>query len=182
MTMKNERECKDVILAMDVASCKTGYAIYQPGKMTITGTWKLNRKKWRKDLFEKIDGTIEKYGVTKIVAEDIFKSKDERMKSAYEVLAQCRGIVECVAEFWDITEIAFIRPITVKQHMWGMRYNEQRSQQLPREKQKEMMIRAVTRLGYKLENDKADDEADAIGLLITYLEGDRYRIQHQTTR
>lgn len=31
------------------------------------------------------------------------------------------------------------------------------------------MIEAVTKLGYQLEKPMADDEADAIGILLTYL-------------
>jgi Holliday junction resolvasome RuvABC endonuclease subunit len=171
--MINKKVCEDVILALDVASRKTGYAIYKNGKIIKSGTWKLGVK-WRKDLFEKIDYAIEDHNVTEIIAEDIYKSDDNRYQSAYRVLSQCSGIVECVAEFWSLPKLSYIRPIGVKQHMWNMRYG----QKITREEQKERMIRAVIKLGYELENDKADDEADAIGLLITYLETYKYPIRH----
>ena len=40
------------------------------------------------------------------------------------------------------------------------------------------MIKRIKKLGYSLEKDNADDEADAIGLLITYLNNHNYIVKH----
>jgi hypothetical protein len=61
----------------------------------------------------------------------------------------------------------------VKQHIWGRSHNS------TREQEKRAMIMAITKdYGYTLENLNADDEADAIGLLITYLDNMDYKIEH----
>jgi Holliday junction resolvasome RuvABC endonuclease subunit len=155
---------KETILALDTASRYTGYAVYRNGSVEKSGTWKLSRQSNFLDLSDLIEETIETYGITLIVAEDIFQDKDVRKIGAFGVLSECRGIVKRAAQKYKLT-VEFITPIKVKQRIWGMRHG----QNLTSKKQKEMMIRAVTGLGYKLESDNADDEADAIGLLLTYM-------------
>ena len=40
------------------------------------------------------------------------------------------------------------------------------------------MINRVKKLGYELETDKSDDEADAIGIMITYLDDKSLPVTH----
>jgi Holliday junction resolvasome RuvABC endonuclease subunit len=156
---------KKTVLALDTASRYTGYAIWRNGSIEKSGTWKLNRNECMFDLYDRITKTIEEYGITLIVAEDIFQDKDVRKYRAFGVLSECRGVVKCAAQEYRLT-VEFISPIKVKQHIWGM----WRGRNLTRDEQKDRMIRVITRRGYKLESDNADDEADAIGLLLTYMD------------
>ncbi len=165
--MENNR----VILSLDLASRKTGFAIYDNDKIIKSGTWGLKCKERYADLYRNLVATIEKYKINKIVAEDIYK--DDSKKDAYERLAECRGVAECVSQLCKL-EISFITPISIKQHIYGLRYKER----LTRKEQKQRMINKITRLGYKLQHSKADDEADAIGLLITYLDNHKIPIKH----
>ena len=56
---------------------------------------------------------------------------------------------------------------------------------MSRTEQKARMVRAVQRLGYKLETDHngnpSNDHADAIGILITYLNGKHIPVTHPST-
>ena len=169
--MKNEKEFKGAVLALDIASRKTGFAIFRNNKIEKSGTWKLNQDAKFHDLYSKVREYIKEYKVTTIIVEDIFK--DNRKQAAFNTLSQCRGVIMAAAESKRLT-VTPISPIRIKQHVWNMRYN----QNLSREKQKEAMIRAVKKLGYTLESDNADDEADAIGLMITYIEDNFYTINH----
>lgn len=164
-------------LSLDVASYKTGVAVYENGKITQSGTWRLKRLTRFADLYEKIKTIIERCNIEQIVVEDIFKSKDQKQKNAFEVLAECRGIIELISQQLNLP-VTFINPIAIKQYMWNFRYN----QELTRQQQKERMIKAVCKLGYKLESSNADDEADAIGLLITHIEGNSYTIHNHSSR
>ena len=150
---------KNSIIALDTAT-KTGYAIYNNGKIIKSGTWKFSEKEREKELFLRLKRTIEKYSVAMIVAEDVFKGK----KSAYDVLCELRGIVRAVAQIYKLPEIEYIPPVRAQIFMWGRRCGKDYKRT---EKQK--MIEAVTKLGYQLEKPMADDEADAIGILLTYL-------------
>jgi Holliday junction resolvasome RuvABC endonuclease subunit len=172
-----KKEHKGVVLALDTSSSKTGYAIYDRGNIKKSGTWKLKRRICFAELYNVISKTIEKYNVTHIIAEDIFKDKNTQKQSGFQVLAECRGIVECVAQLHNLP-VLFITPIRVKQYIWNMRTG----QKLTTIQHKEAMIRAITRKGYTLEDDNADDEADAIGLLITYLETGGYHIEHPSQK
>lgn len=167
----NKTEYNGTILSLDTASRKTGYAIYENGKIVKSGTWILKPNVRFADLYNHIVEAINKHNVTKIIAEDIFK--DDSKPNAYEVLAECRGVVECVSQLYKLP-ISFIRPIAIKQHMYGIQYKSEKSKNA----NKELMIKRIKKLGYSLEKENADDEADAIGLLITYLDNHNYIIKH----
>ncbi|MDR0976512.1 MAG: hypothetical protein LBL78_01970 [Prevotellaceae bacterium] len=172
--MYNKTETTEVILALDTASAKTGYAVYKDGYIIDSGTWTLKRSIRFADLARQINLTIKEYGVTQIVAENVFKDKDAQKSSAFKILLKCQGVVECVAQSHKLEETVFIQAVAVKQYMWH--YNTYSN--LTRDQQKARMIKCVQHLGYELEHDKADDEADAIGLLITYIDTKGYTIHH----
>lgn len=150
---------KDSIIALDTAT-KTGYAIYSNGKIIKSGTWKFSEKEREKELFLRLKRTVERYGVTMITAEDVFKGE----KTAYNVLCELRGVVRAVAQIYKLPEIVYIPPVRAQIFMWGRRCGIDY-----KGTEKRKMIEAVTRLGYQLEKPTADDEADAIGILLTYL-------------
>lgn len=167
-----------VILALDTASKVTGWAVCKNDVLINSGAWKLKQGKEFADLLNKINAVIKKYNVTKIVAEDIFKDIDVKKQHAFEVLAECRGIVLCSSQLNNLP-IAFISPIAVKTHVLGIRYKKmnQAEKQEARKRQKLAMINHVQKLGYKL-NSSTDDEADAIGVWVAYLESSGYVITH----
>lgn len=174
--MQRITDTKATILALDTATT-TGYAIYKNGKIIEHGIWKLNILDRYKQLYAQLTKTIRKYHVTTIVAEDIFKSKDQRLISAYQVLAELRGVIELVAQRNNLG-LSFLNPLIVKSRMIpSFSYKTKGT----RADQKKAMINAITRLGYVLNTTK-DDEADAIGILITYVEGMRYQLQHPSQR
>ena len=168
--MFNRTKYNGAILALDTASAKTGYAIYSNDKIIKSGTWSLKPKIRFADLYNKISNAITKYNITQMVVEDIFK--DDSKKNAYEVLAECRGVVECIAQLNELP-VFFIRPMVIKRHICNIRYNPAKEYDY-----KQIMIDRITKLGYKLENQKANDEADAIGLLITYIDTHKYSLVH----
>lgn len=161
------------ILALDQASAKTGYAIYKNGQIVKSGTWKLKQDYRFADLSDRLDVAITKYDITQIVAEDIYKDADVRKDKAFMVLAECRGIVKMMSQYYNLPAVVFISPIRAKQYTWGM---APRHSGMERKEQKACMIRAVQRKGFTLKNDRADDEADAIGILLTYLSNHDYTI------
>jgi Holliday junction resolvasome RuvABC endonuclease subunit len=168
--MSTEYNDDRTILALDVASSKTGYAIYVNGKIEDSGTWRL--KEWPRyaDLYEKIDSAIREYRIEEIVAEDIFYDGDPATKHLFQVLAECRGVLRCAAQQHNLS-VTFISPVRIKQHIWDMKYKKK---PLSRTEQKKRMVAAVKDMGYSLKGDKAYDEADAIGLLIAYIERGEY--------
>ncbi len=168
-----------VILSLDTAE-STGYAIYQGGEIVIHGVWKLPKEKKQSALFDRLEHTVATYGITHIVAEDIFCAftTDEKQYrknvSVYGGLSQLRGIIEAVAQRHNLV-FNVIQPVKVKEYMWNARFYDLRGKpkNISREEQKQKMIKAVAALGYELmqtkEGDESDDEADAIGILITYV-------------
>lgn len=176
------------ILALDTASYATGYAIYKDGTITESGTIKLkgrgesDQEKTQgrlTQLFLKVNALIEKHNINQLVAEDIFKDSDPRKQSAWEVLGACRGIIIACDALHQLPPIKFINPCIVKREIWGYTYSRKN---LTREEQKERMCRAVERLGYQLKTDrngnKDNDQADAIGILITYLKTHNIPVRH----
>ena len=176
MTDFRTKEFNGTILALDTASKKTGYAVYKKGRIIKSGTWKLKPEKKYSMLLDKLEQTIKRYGITLIVAEDIYQSKDKR--NAYEILCKCQCIVEIMSERYNIPLSTGFNPIRVKQHIWRYNPYNEIHKKLTRTEHKERMIKAITNLGYKLETENADDEADAIGLLITYVGSYKYEMMH----
>jgi Holliday junction resolvasome RuvABC endonuclease subunit len=185
--MTEKKEYEGTLLALDMASGTTGYAIFQNGYIKASGIWKFRKIEGYNnfgDLTGKITAAIEKYDITQIVAEDIYKSRDEKLQNAHEVLLQCQAIAISTSQICEVP-IYFISPITVKQHMINLtgtyRKLTDKERAERRKRQKAAMIREVQKLGYILNSDK-DDEADAIGLLITYLETGGYHIEHPSQK
>lgn len=152
-----------------MASHKTGYAIYQNGEIVKHGAWKINQLS---DLESKITTALTKYQIAQIVAEDIYKSQDTRLQSAFGVLSKCHGVLNLISEKTQ-TPISLIDPRRAKRKMRGYTTANAIHRIMPRSEQKARMCKAVERLGYKLDTDrngnKDNDQADAIGILITYL-------------
>ena len=77
-----KKEYEGILLALDTASRRTGYAIFQNGEVIKSGTWKLKEKSRFADLLQNIAQTLSTYHSTHIVPEDIFKSKEPQTTSA----------------------------------------------------------------------------------------------------
>jgi Holliday junction resolvasome RuvABC endonuclease subunit len=173
--MKEKTNYKGTLLALDVASRVTGYAIFRDGTKIASDIWRLKKIGDLHDfggLTEKLTATVKKYGITEIVAEDIFRDKDKKLQDAFYILAQCQAITISVSQLNKLP-ISFISPLAVKAHMNCLRgvYHKltEKEKQERRAKEKAAMIKEVQRLGYILNSGK-DDEADAIGVGITHLE------------
>ncbi|MDR0750487.1 MAG: hypothetical protein LBF62_13090 [Tannerellaceae bacterium] len=173
----NQKNYNGTILALDVASKKTGYAIYEEGEIFKHGTWKLSKDEYCGSLASNVEKFIKEYGITLIVVEDIFRDKDVRKDKSFQILSECRGAVQAIAD-WHNIPVTAIEPVRVKRKIWGYNPSREYYRNLTRPEHKQRMILAVQILGYGLENDRADDEADAIGLMITYLDIYRYLITH----
>lgn len=169
------------ILALDTASRKTGFAVYKDGKITNHGAWKIDSRKPYSDLADKIATAIIKHEVTAIVAEDIYKSKDARLQSAFDVLSRCHGVLHLISERAQIP-LALVDPRKAKREMWGYTTARADYRTMTRAEHKARMCRAVERFGYQLKTDrngnKDNDEADAIAILITYLTVNKLPVSH----
>lgn len=161
------------ILSIDGAT-KTGYAIYKDGRITEHGT-----KRFRKETrcceygcwLEKI---IKEKGVTHIVAENIYREHTQTKDAAFQVLANLQGVLVYISGCYNVP-VTFYDPLFVKSKIiptvWGKQHT--------RTEDKERMIGCVTnRYGYSLADSKADDEADAIGIMITYLLANNLPVTH----
>ena len=169
------------VLALDTASRTTGYAIYKDGKIIAHGAWKIDQSKPFSDLADKIISALTKYGVTQIVAEDIYKSQDKRLQSAFDKLSKCHGVLNLISER-TATPLTLIDPRRAKREMWGYTTARHSHKTMSRAEQKARMIRAVERLGYILSTDrngnKSHHQADAIGIVITYLRAHKLPVMH----
>lgn len=170
-----------IIISLDTASKKTGYAIYKNGTIITHGAWKIDQLRPFSDLERKINTTIAKYGATVIVAEDIYKSQDTRLQSAFDALSKCHGILHLISEKTQIP-LTLIDPRRAKRKMWGYTTARADHRTMTRQEQKQRMCKAVERLGYQLKTDrngnKDNDQADAIGILITYLTAHNLPVTH----
>lgn len=158
-----------VVLAIDGAT-KCGYAIWRNGVIVESGTKQFNRKKRLTDYYHWLIEVIGEWEVTEIVAENIYREHNHLLDKTLIALAKMQGVVEMVSEECGITS-KFINPLAVKYYMInGTTCN--------RAEDKQRMINRVTHLGYTLESEKADDEADAIGIMLTYLDDKNLPITH----
>ena len=158
---------KDNILALDTASRKTGYAIYKDGKILDSGVWVLKPNENFLDLYRHIRNAVKTYDINVILAEDVFKV--ENKTNAYEVLCECRGIVQLCAQQLKLQETRFISPLRVKQMIWDYNPKAKKTHRnFTRTQQKNIMIRFIKNMGYMSQDNTSDDEADAIGLLIAF--------------
>jgi Holliday junction resolvasome RuvABC endonuclease subunit len=168
----------EAFLALDAASRKTGFAIYKDGVIAESGTWHLNPKEKWVDLENRIREVIRKYEITLIVAEDIFKNKDARHNTGYDVLCKCHGVLELISQYYYVP-IQLMHSYDMKAHIW----NKSRFVKVDPKERKERTIRVITnRYGYTLEHPNADDEADALGIAITHIELHNYEIKHPNTQ
>lgn len=177
--VKKKKPINQRILALDAASKHTGYAIMIGNKVIKSGTWDLKPKTKYADLYSRIEQTIKQYDIDTIAVEDIFNQYDAKYyenlpkysRSTYQVLCMVRGVIAAVAEINDIPLSAYV-PLHIKNKLWG--YNGGYS----RDKQKERMIKVVTDMGYQLEQPTADDEADAIAVLIYHCRTNNVELHH----
>lgn len=178
-TNKTKEENK-IILAIDGAT-KTGWALYTNGKITAHGTKQFKKETRESQYGNWLETMITKYGITNIVAEDIYRQQDRTRDKAFQVLANLQGVLNYMVQTHKV-EPYYISPISVKNHMnitppfRKLQSDEEKQRQ--RVLNKTRMINRVKQLGYVLENDKADDEADAIGILISYLEIYELPVKH----
>lgn len=161
-----------VILSVDAAQ-KTGWAIYKNGRIIEHGTKQLKRTSKFGSYGEWLKRMINKYNVNCIVAEDVFRKKDHTRENAYSALTKMQGVLLYVIETEGL-ESAFLNPLLVKDTMIPTVYWKKHE----RTEDKKRMINRVQSLGYGLDSDTADDEADAIGILITYLKSKKYPLTH----
>lgn len=160
-----------VILSIDGAT-KTGYAIWRNGEIVKSGTKRFHHSECKriKDYGEWLYNTLTEWGITDVVAEDIYRTHDKQRDNAFMVLCELRAITIQTSEELGITP-AFVNPLVVKHYMINGTTKD-------RKKDKKYMINRVTALGYNLETPTADDEADAIGIMLFYLDNHNLPITH----
>lgn len=161
---------KQVILSIDGAT-KTGWVVYKNGVITEHGTKAFKPKSRLLDYGNWLNRMIKKYKVTDIVAENVFREHSRTKDKAFWALANMQGVLVYVAESSNIPT-TFVNPLQVKGYMIPSIKQHERTED------KQRMIRRVKSLGYQLANDKADDEADAIGILLTYLYNKNLPVTH----
>lgn len=165
-----EKTEKKVILSLDVAT-KTGWALYRNGSIIKHGTKCFHSDSRIKDFGEWLSEIIEKYQIATIVAENIYREHDRTKDAVFWVLAKMQGVLEFITNKNNI-EFTLLNPLQIKNEIIPTTYKHQRKED------KQRMINRIQSLGYKLANDKADDEADAIGILITYLQSRKLKIKY----
>ena len=162
-----------VILAIDGAT-KTGWAIYKNGKIVKHGTRRFASTTRIKQYGDWLCKMIGEHEVTHIAAEDIYRLHNRTQDKAFLALAKMQGVLEYVSSSANV-ELSLLNPLQVKFVMIPSVTRHERKDD------KQRMINRVKFLGYTLENDKADDEADAIGILITYLHNNNIPVVHPKT-
>lgn len=171
----NNKPKEQVILSIDGAT-KTGYAIYKNGEIIEHGTERFTPSKRIYQYGNWLVQMIDKWQITHIAAEDIYREHSRTRDNAFYVLAKMQGVLEYIA-FTNGVELTLLNPLQVKSKMipsFRKKYS--------RDEDKQRMINRIKRLGYQLETDKADDEADAIGILITYLDNRNFTVTHPSEK
>ena len=147
---------KRTILALDTAT-KCGWAIWSDGKLIKSGVWNFGSKTTGRKLSNfaaKLFEVIQREHITEIVAEDIYL--DRGRPKAFWSLGMMRGVLLSVVEYLDIP-ISFIEPQQHKRYLCRSSYATKADTQ-----------QALQRLGYGF--IESDDEADAIAILLTYIQ------------
>lgn len=160
-----------VILSIDGAT-KTGYAIWRNGAIVSSGTKRFSHLETQriKGYSEWLQSILAEWQVTDIIAEDIYRETSKQRDSAFFVLSEIRAITILESAAQHITP-TFVNPLPVKRYMInGTTRN--------RATDKQRMINRVAALGYNLETPTADDEADAIGIMLYYLDRHDLPITH----
>ena len=161
---------KQIILSLDSAT-KTGWAIYKNGKIEKHATKRFNASTRVAEYGKWLEKLITRNKINTIVAEDIFREHSRTKDRAFQTLAQLQGVLMYLSDK-HVIELKFIEPLRVKNHMIPSIRPHSRTED------KSRMINRVKKLGYELETDKSDDEADAIGIMITYLDDKSLPITH----
>ena len=161
------------ILSLDLAnSC--GYAVYEENKIIDYGVWDLCKhkrgapKQPHIELYELLEQTTNKYGITHIVLEDVYfptNDKDGKYKSynAAKSLLKLHGVVALFCECY------YNMPCHLVGAMEAKRFMFRATNKMGRDILKKRMIDEVEALGYTLPDKHKDDVADAIGILCAYL-------------
>lgn len=167
------KEKDNIIMALDGATV-TGWALYTNGVITAHGA-----KKFRTthnntrcgEYCQWLSKMITKHHITHIVAEDAYRDHKEQRDKAFAVLEEMKGVVMAVTYSTGIgySLIDNLKWRSVVLHNIG-RYN--------RNEYKQRMINRAKAWGYELKNDKADDEADAIGILAAHLQLNDFPVIH----
>lgn len=160
---------KKVILAIDGAT-KSGWAIWRKGKIVKSGTKRFNASTRLNGYYDWLMESIVKWKITDVVVEDVYREHTRIMDKTFMALSKMQGVVEMVCYSKGIIP-EYADPIKVKRYMInGTTRNRKRD--------KQRMVSRVTFLGYKLQTSNADDEADAIGILLYYLDRKNIPIKH----
>lgn len=160
------------ILALDLAhSC--GYAIYENGQIIEHGVWNLRQHNRGEEeqpqirLVKLLEYTIRNYNIEHIVLEDVYLPVNDgkspyKSYSPFISLTKLHGLVEYVCATYNVS-YSRINAMQAKRFMFRA------NNRMNRDTLKSLMIREVERLGYELQKQHTDDEADAIGILCTFL-------------
>lgn len=167
------KEKDNIIMALDGATV-TGWALYTNGVITAHGA-----KKFRTthnntrcgEYCQWLSKMIAKHHITHIVAEDTYRDHKEQRDKAFAGLEEMKGVVMAVT-FSTGIGFSLIDNLKWRNIVFRnfRRYN--------REEYKQRMINRAKVWGYELKNDKADDEADAIGILAAYLQLRDFPVTH----
>lgn len=150
------------ILAIDQATITSGYSIYKNGKIKKNDVIKCSEKELGRrysQFFKRLNDVIDKYQVTEIVAEDVFKGEQK----GYIRLSELRGVLLLAAASKKIP-VVFIAPSTHKENLTGNRYAN-----------KLETMQTLKELGYDFKDDNA---ADSISIMITYLNNRNFPVIH----
>ena len=131
-------ENKDVILSIDGAT-KTGWAIYENGKIIKHGTKRFAQKTRIPQYGSWLLDMIGKYGVTHVVAENVYREHSRTEDKAFWVLANMQGVLEYITGTNNVP-CTLINPLMVKSYMIP-------SVQHNRNEDKARMINRVKHLG-----------------------------------
>lgn len=166
------KEVKQVILSLDAAT-KTGWALYRDGRISTHGTKTFHPSEREKEFGSWLLEMIGEYEVTDIVAEDIYRARTRvaDKDKAFLALAKMQGVLKYIADTLNVS-CTLLNPLQVKSYMIPVFGRRERSDD------KQRMLFCVKALGYTLEKPDADDEADAIGILLTYLNNKNLPVVH----
>ena len=152
------------VLSLDTAAT-TGFAIYDRNRIKSSGVWKFSKSDKAKKIsqfYDTLCQTIEEDHISTIVAEDVYF--DPSRPKALEALGEMRGIIYLVCSQYNIKLADFIQPVDHKYLLTGNQYAN-----------KSQTIEAVNSLGYQVQDD---NEADAISIMLAYLQLNKRLILH----
>lgn len=154
---------KENILSLDQAK-KTGYSIYRKGRIIKGGVWDLNKIKGRINqlqfYYDMLLKIIKRERITRIVAEDMY---NDNHKKSFICLGEIRGIMLLAASKNNIP-VTFISPLDHKYYLTGNMYAN-----------KSETMSVLDKMGYKY---KDDNQADAISILLCYLNDNNIQVTH----